>query len=329
MRSIAHALLAGSLVWLAVQAPGPFWFEAQGVLAILLLTVLTRTVSAEAALSALGLGIGVAAPLMVLLGHGLNAIGVDPSDSPANYTIVPVLEELVKLLPVLILSARLWRRFRVTFNPSDWLLLGFAAGTGFALVENMMLVQGSSSAAADMRVHYGPRIGPFYLVPSAWGAAGYVGHSAATAFIAAGIGLSIWIKRGGVVSGFGRTVPFWVPALAASGWIVLEHVLANLRVSTGSDATLILGNGRATPWFYLFVVAAVLVIDGKRARASLARSPVLRKRIGLLKSALLRTRPPAPKSRVEVARMLGSQLRVLNAAAWFADKRAVRQERRA
>jgi RsiW-degrading membrane proteinase PrsW (M82 family) len=252
----------------------------------------------------------------VLLGHGLEAIGIDPADAPANWTIVAVLEEVVKFLPVLLLSARLWRTLRVTFNPSDWLLLGFAAGTGFALVENTLLVQESSSAAADMRRHYGPHIGGFYLVPGAWGAVGYVGHGAATGLVGAGVGLSLWLKRSGVKVRF----PFWVPAAAAFGWIVVEHALANLHVNTGSDATFILGNGRLTPWFYLAVVAAVIVIDARRARASLARSPVLRKRIGLLKSALMRTRPPAPKSRVTVARMLASQLRLLNAAAWFVTK---------
>jgi hypothetical protein len=120
-------------------------------------------------------------------------------------------------------------------------------------------------------------------------------------------------------------MPYWVPAAVAAGWIVLEHILANLRVSTGSDAALLLGNGRVTPWLYLVIVAAVLFIDARRARASLARSPVLRRRIGMLKSALVRTRPPVPKSRVDVARMLAAQLRVLNAAAWLADKRR-RQE---
>lgn len=320
MRSIAHALLALSLAWLAFQAPGPFWVEIQGVLGILLITVLTRTVSAEAALSALGLGVGVAAPCMILLGHGLAAIGIDPGDSPANWTIVAVLEELVKFLPVLFLSARLWRTFRVTFNPSDWLLLGFAAGTGFALIENTLLIQESPGVASDMRLHYGPHLGDWYLVPGAWGAAGYVGHGAATGFIAGGIGLSLWLRRSGTKMPF----PFWAPGVAACGWIVVEHALANLHVSTGSDATFILGNGRLTPWFYLALAATVIVIDGRRARASLGRSPMLRKRLGMLKAALLRTKPPVPKSRVAVARMLASQVRLLNAAAWFVDQKGSR-----
>jgi hypothetical protein len=322
MRWIAHGLLAFSLLWLAFLAPGPFWFEAQGFLGLLLITVFTRTVSAEAALSALGLGIGLSAPLMVFFGHGLEAIGIDPADAPANWTIVAVLEEVVKFVPVLLLSARLWRTLRVTFNPSDWLLLAFAAGTGFALIENTLLVQESSSAAADMRRHYGPHLGGFYLVPGAWGAVGYVGHGAATGLVGAGIGLSLWLRRSGTKVRF----PYWVPAVAAFGWIVLEHALANLHVNTGSDATFILGNGRLTPWFYLAVVAAVIVIDARRARASLGRSPVLRKRIGLLKSALVRTTPPAPKSRVTVARMLAGQLRLLNAAAWFASKKRPAEE---
>ncbi len=287
----------------------------QGLAEILLITVLTRTVSAEAALSALGLGIGVAAPAMVLIGHGVAAIGIDPSDSPADWAIVPIVEEIVKLAPVAFLAVRLWRKFRVTFNPSDWLVLGMAAGTGFGIVENALLVQNTFSVERDMRLHYGPRLGDLYLVPSAWGAAGYVGHGAATGFVGAAIGLSMWLKRRASKLPFA----FWVPAVAGFGWIVVEHALANLHVVSGSNATFLLGNGRLTPWFYLALAAAVIGIDARRGRASLARSPILKMRLAMLKAALLRTKPPAPKSRVAVARMLASQLRVLNAAAWLAE----------
>ncbi|MSO82597.1 MAG: PrsW family intramembrane metalloprotease, partial [Acidobacteria bacterium] len=190
-----HRLLlilpAVSLAWLCLYAPAMFWREAYFTLLILSLTLATRTVTWNVVLTALMLGIGVAAPLTVLVGVGLKAAGLDPTEGVGSWGVVPVVEEVVKLLPVWVVALRYSRRTGLTLNPSDYLMIGVAAGAGFAMVENAELVRHSPGVVRDMASQYGPT----WLVPGAWGAAGYVGHAAATGMAAAGIGMWRSVSR--------------------------------------------------------------------------------------------------------------------------------------
>ncbi len=316
-RALLLLPLAISLGWLCLDAPGPFLREAWFVLVIWGLTMATRIVSWGTAASALSLGIGVAAPFMVLCGMLLARAGLDLSESEfGNWAIVPVLEELVKLAPVGIVAALHRRKTALTLNPSDWLLAGCAAGAGFAMVENAQLVQHDPGVLRDMARQYGPS----WLVPGAWGSAGYVGHAAATGLAAAGIGLARSLSRvaAGRHSGASLSrVALCVPI----GWIIVEHMLVNLRVSTGSDIALLLGNGRLTPWLFLGAVAAVVATDLAWARRALAHSRVLRMRVALVREALLGTTLPKRRTVWERIRVTAAELRLLNAVAWVTRER--------
>jgi RsiW-degrading membrane proteinase PrsW (M82 family) len=309
-RNAAFVLFGLSLVWLAIDAPASTGKELQFLLEIGLLTLVTRTVSLGSNLSAFGLGLGFAVPLVVAAGYGLTALGVDITSGPANWGLVPVIEEGLKLAPVGFVVWLHARRSKLPVNPSDLLALGCFAGAGFALAENSMLAQQGIRLTRDMARHYGPHIGPFYLVPGAWGIAGYVGHAAATGLICAGLGLGLSIRHRA------RSLWWLVPA-ACAAWVVGEHVLTNLYVGTGSRAALSLGNGRVTPWIFVAVAIAVVVLDWQRAGDTLAHSRMLRQRIGMSRAALLRVKPPRPASRLLALEMYVSQLRVLNATAWL------------
>ena len=309
LRLASLALVALSLLVAAIGAPGATWLELQFLGLVIGVTLATRSMGARYAVSALALGLGVTTTLIVGAGHAATAVGVDTTEGIGNWGVIPLMEEAVKLVPVVIVAWLYARRRRFEPNPSDLLMLGCAAGAGFAIVENYQLVLNSSGIARDMARQYGPHLGPIYLVP-AWGSAGYVGHAAATGLICAGYGLGLEMRA--------RAKQWWpaIPA-ACAAWIVIEHMLVNLYVNTGADAALLLGNGRLTPWLFVLIAVAVVGLDLARHRATLARSATLRRRVAMTRTALLRTTPPVPKSRVAAARFFLSQLRDVNLTAWY------------
>jgi RsiW-degrading membrane proteinase PrsW (M82 family) len=313
LRLASVALVALSLLVAGIAAPRATWLELQFVALVIGATLATRSMGARYAVSSLALGLGATTTLIVGAGHAATAVGIDTTDGIGNWGMIPLLEEAVKLAPVAVIAWLYARRRRFRPNPSDLLMLGCAAGAGFAIVENYQLVLNSSGIARDMARQYGPHLGPIYLVP-AWGSAGYVGHAAATGMICAGYGLGLELRARG------RT--WWAAVPAACGaWIVVEHMLVNLYVGTGSDAALMLGNGRLTPWLFVAVAAAVVGFDIARHRDTLARSATLRRRVAMARAALLRAlpgaRPPVPKSRVAAVRLFLSQLRDVNLTAWY------------
>lgn len=306
-----------SLVWLFTDAPMAFLREFWFVVLLTGVTVVTRTITWRGAAFALSLGIGVAAPLMVAAGWLLARAGFDVSESEVgSWLVVPILEELVKLAPVVLMAVLHRRRSGLTFNPSDWLLAGCAVGAGFAMVENAELVQHSPGVLRDMAEQYGPS----WLVPGAWGAAGFVGHAASTGLAAAGIGG--WTLLSRMVAT--RRAPAWAPWLALvvpAGWVTLEHMLANYYVNTGSDAALLLGNGRLTPWLFLAVAAGIIAIDITHQRRVLLHSRTLRIRQTMVREALLGARAPAVVPLHRRLAIAGTELRIVNATAWLTLER--------
>lgn len=307
-RWISLVLLAVSLGWLFVDAPGPFLREAWFVAVMLGATIATRSVPWHVAVSGLALGIGVAAPAMIACGWLLARASLDVSEGGiGGWGVVPILEEIVKLSVVALAAWLYRRRARLAFNPSDWLLAGCAIGAGFAMVENAELVANNPGAMRDMARQYGPS----WLVPGAWGVVGYVGHAAATGMAAAGIGVWSVLRR---VPGSKLPV-VWAALVAPFAWITIEHALANLRVDTGSNAALLLGNGRLTPWLFLAFAALVVYLDVARARCALANSRKFRERAAATRALVVGSRLPritGLRQRVLVAM---AERRLLNAAA--------------
>jgi RsiW-degrading membrane proteinase PrsW (M82 family) len=312
--------LAVSLGWLCLDGPIPFAREAWFVVVCCGLTFITRTVTWRAAVFGLSLGIGLAAPAMVAVGWLLASSGLDVSDSVfGSWVVVPITEEVIKLAPVFVTAWLHRRRTGLTFNPSDWLLVGCAVGAGFAMVENAELVRANPGVLRDMAQQYGPS----WLVPGAWGDAGYVGHAAATGMAAAGVGLSVAFGRmAGVaaVPAWARWVALGVPA----GWVTLEHALANLYVNTGSSVALLLGNGRLTPWLFLATVALAVALDRSRMVKALSHSRTLRVRQTMVREAFLGSRTAINRPWWQRCIMAGDELRLVNMTAWLTLERLER-----
>ena len=310
LRIAAQGLLAGTLLVMLYHAPGPVLRELQFVLMILLVTITTRSMGSGSAATALALGMGVIVFLVIGAGRLMTWIGLDLSEGFTNWGLVPIVEEALKLIPVAFAMAMYRRRRDLAANPSDLLMLGCCAGAGFALAENVALVQNNAGVARDMARQYGPNLAGFYLVPGAWGAVGYVGHAAATGFIAGGYGLGRALEpRLGA--------RWWIVPVVCTAWIVVEHMFVNLYVNAGASVAMMFGNGALTPWLFVAMAAAVVTLDAVRHAATLSRSPALTWRVTLTKAAMLRTKPPVPRSRVMAVRLYLSQLRLVNATAWF------------
>ncbi len=309
---LSLGLLTLSVGWLAIQAPGAILRELWFVAVMLGLTLATRTVTYRESLLGVSLGIGLAAPLMLLMGWGLAASGLDVSASElGSWAVVPVLEEAIKLVPVWLVAVLYRRRTRRTLNPSDWLLIGCAVGAGFAMVENAQLVRHDPGVLRDMARQYGPTL----LVPGAWGFTGFVGHAAATGMAAAGIGL--WMALGRMARATATPSSLaWIALIAPLAWVTVEHALANLRVNTGSDLALWLGNGRLTPWLFLALAALVIGLDGQRAARAVARSRTFRVRLAMLRAAFTTGRPARTVPWQQRVGAALREVRLVNAAAW-------------
>jgi RsiW-degrading membrane proteinase PrsW (M82 family) len=300
-----------------------WWREIQFVLTVFVATFWTRSTGWDHAASALGSGIGIAAPLMIGFGWLLSWLGIDVTQGAAGWALVPIVEELVKLLPVLLIAWLYRRRAGHSFNPSDWLMAGCAAGAGFALVENVELILNSTGALRDMSRQYGPHLGALYLIPGAWGIVGFVGHAAATGIVASGIGLSLAVRRRGPARRVaplallrGISAPWWTTAALAFAWVTAEHVLANFTVDSGSSFGRILGNGRLTPWLALPLWLLVVVVDLGHRREALARSAIFRTHFALIRAAWRGTSVVTRVTKLEIGRMFLTETRRLNAAAW-------------
>jgi RsiW-degrading membrane proteinase PrsW (M82 family) len=325
--TVKHVLwslpLLVSLLWLLVDAPGPFLREAWFVVLLTTLTIGTRTLTWRAALFGVSLGIGLAAPAMVAVGWAMARAGLDVSESEVgSWLVVPVLEEVIKLAPVGLMAWLHSRRARLTFNPSDWLLAGCAVGAGFAMVENAELVRNNPGVLRDMAEQYGPS----WLVPGAWGAAGFVGHAAATGMAAGGIGLWFALRR----MATGGRILAWMPTAALCApiaWITLEHVLANLYVNTSADAALLLGNGRLTPWLFLALASGIIVLDAGRFSRVLRHSRTLRTRQAMIREALLGSKASTRVALQQRFVIAATELRVINTTAWLTLERLLQEKK--
>lgn len=304
--------LSVALCWLLLDGRRFFFDDAQYLIEILLVTFVTRSVGLRSGWSALAWCIGFVAPLTVGIGTALAAAGLEMTAGVGNGVVVPIVEELVKLLPVVIVAAIAGRWKPGLLNLSDLLLLGSMSGAGFSMVES------SYFDAVRVGVRYGPHAGGINLLPAAWGQAGYVGHAAATGLIALSFGLAACAAR---------TKPMarwrWALPVTVFGWITLEHGLSNLYVNTGSRMLLALGGGRVTPWLFLAGVAIALTLDARNAAATFKRSKELQKRRVLIAALLARQWRAKQLPRPGAIGALVRQLRLLNATAWFdAGRRA-------
>ncbi|MDS1269916.1 PrsW family intramembrane metalloprotease [Lipingzhangella sp. LS1_29] len=256
--------LAAGMVWLLVQ---------------LCLLARTRTVTVASLLRMLVLGALCTLPIAATERGLAAALGMDPTDPYAHaYVAVPV-EEVGKLVPLLLVWLVSWGRWR-RMAAVDYLLLAAAAGAGFWIVEQSAHVLGfwQHPAYAGAPVASGLDLGILTFLPGGVDVAGaglrFSGHAVTTGLVGAALGIAVVGARR-----YGRWL--WLLPPAALGWAALEHMnynalLAGLETTTLTDVTFAaLGSGEATRWVLLLLLLAAVLLDGRVSRAADGVTPRL------------------------------------------------------
>ncbi|MFC2158595.1 PrsW family glutamic-type intramembrane protease, partial [Acidobacteriota bacterium] len=269
--SIALILLAALIIFL--DEPGFSWIEVQFALFIWVATFLTRSASTRIGIFHWAVGAGFSVLLLLLLGNIFKWTGVNPETVFMKAVILPLFEEILKILPVILAVFFLYKKRKLTLNPSTLLFLGVMSAVGFSMVEK------SYWENISFPFTYGPHIGNYHFFSDALGIwvrskpMGFIGHGAATGLIAMGIGLGISLKKTRTFCSI-----WWIFPIFTSAWILAEHMLLNLYYANGSTALLLLGGGMLTPWIFLLFLAAVLWTDMKNTIRAYRLSPKLKDR---------------------------------------------------
>lgn len=270
---VVLAAVFGSVSLLVPVAASAVWLVVQ-----LSLLSRSRTVTFAGLLRMLVLGAACVVPV-ALAERGLAAaLGMTPTDPYAYaYVAVPV-EELGKLLPLLLVWLVAWGRWR-RLAAVDYLLLAAAAGAGFWLVEQSAHIIGFQDHPGYASAPAGwLDLGLFTLLPGGVelvdAGIRFSGHAVTTALVGAAFGLAAVGARQ-----YGRWL--WLLPPAALGWAALEHmsynaVLAGLETTAVTSTIFtVLGSGYATRWVLLLLLLTAVVLDYRMARQADAVTPRL------------------------------------------------------
>lgn len=214
---VAVILLVASLPRLAeeggwadlVRVAGYHWFTLAWLLVV---SVTLRAVRLQRVVAAWLVGFAGAAVAVHLLWSPLaDLFSVD--EDGVDVWLIPPLEELVKLTPVVIVA---WLGARRMAQPGvlDTLILGYAVGAGFAFHEDALW---GRSTASGFEAPWG-LLFPSFFQPG--GDVLVVGHAAWTALAALGVGLLLLHRRRAVLAVVGAALVV-VP--------ILDHMAANDR----------------------------------------------------------------------------------------------------
>jgi len=177
------------------------------------------------------------------------------SDGNAFFGVwVPPVEELLKLVPVLIWTT--WRRPAQRHGSlGDFWFLGFALGAGFSLHEDALYGRRIPSGFGDDRWSW--------VFPTFHDGLVFVtGHGAWTALGATGIGL-LSIHRGRVLA--------WIVAVGLVGLAVVDHAAVNWRGDGSERLRGLMLDGRLAAFVLVATVALAVGHDWWTGRWTTAR----------------------------------------------------------
>ncbi|WP_078763293.1 PrsW family glutamic-type intramembrane protease [Marinactinospora thermotolerans] len=277
-------LLAGVFVP-GVPAALPVVLAMVWLLAQLAWLARSRTVAFSTLVRTLAFGAFLAWPMALAELALAGALGLAADDPYAYaYVAVPV-EEVGKLLPLLLCLFVARRRFR-RFAAVDLLLLAAASGAGFHVAEQAVRAMLVAGGSVDP---FAAHLGMFALLPG-WvevpvaavstqpfqevALLRFSGHAVTSGLVGAALGLAlVGARRYGV----------WLWALPplALGAAALEHLNFNAVVA-GLDPTplttavfALYGDGAATRWLLLLLLVLAVLLDYRVARSATAEVPRL------------------------------------------------------
>ncbi len=263
-----------------------------GVVQLAVLGWAARTVRLRVLLLALFAGVYAVVPVTVLVQVAWTRGFASFSGTPlfqvtrmAAYTVNPFVEELLKLLPLLLLWW-LVMPVRRQWGWTDFVLVGGALGSGFGLAEALLRFAGDAGGAVaqsdggwslpvDLSLPTVP--GPWQIVTS-WLPAGVAPGLLFSNLPGAGLNLHlVW----GCVVGLGAALLLRGPGrrarLLGVGLVLLvgvDHAAFNARLSGGDLANALtapLNAARPLMWAYPLLALAVAVVVDRRALAAQTR----------------------------------------------------------
>ena len=255
LRIVYFALLAIATLIFVFRCGKYFWTTLWIVFEIYVLTALTRTISPRESLSTFLKGAYIGIGLVALFYFTSMKVGVDVKSPFFAGFVVGTYEELIKMIPVLLMAYLIRRRRKILPNPSDFLWMSVLSGAAFTLVETSYWIN------FHFPFTYGPHVGSLYFFPNALGEyyagakIGYIGHAAATGLIGMALGWGIFFKT--KRNTFLNRI-WWLIPVMAYVWVVFEHALSNIYYKKPSGYLLMFGGGQLTP--YIFIVLLLLTI---------------------------------------------------------------------
>jgi RsiW-degrading membrane proteinase PrsW (M82 family) len=217
------------------------WTGALFMIELIVLSSATRTISIGAMATIFCAG-GAMFGLAVLGGNALLLLDPDRNALLRKFT-VPILEESLKLLPVLFYLWRGRKKNTWAMGMTDVMLLATACGAGFSLLEDAhILAHGNVNRLA------------WLPTTNILGAHMIASHAIWTGLAGATIGLALLLRSRGIIA---------LP-IAASGycWAILDHTQNNYRINMHNFFGTALGGVTADGWMsvYLFVIAGMVAI---------------------------------------------------------------------
>lgn len=225
------------------------WTGALLLGGLFILTTPTRTVTIGQLIQPLCLG-GAMLGLAILAGAIFDAT-IGPGISPLRESTIPLVEETLKILPVLWI---LWRERggrAQTLGVTDVLLIAAASGVGFGLVEEGFIRHNEGWSR------------PLWWLPTSE----IIGRWHGTQLIS---GHGVWTGLAGLTLGFAlllRRPRALMTIVAVSGlvWSVIDHAGVNYgnsyRNALGATLRFVNGDGWFTAYLFLVGVVAAILFD--------------------------------------------------------------------
>ncbi|WP_159941512.1 MULTISPECIES: PrsW family glutamic-type intramembrane protease [unclassified Nocardiopsis] len=266
------ALLLAPLAAPELGAALPALAAAFALLLQLGLLARSRTVSFAALLRVAAFGALLLWPLALAEAAVARLLGADPYGVLAyTYVAVP-LEELGKLLPLLLLPLAARRRLR-RLAAVDFLLLAAASGAGFQLAERLFtqVALGAPDLSADGGLFLPG--GSTVTDPAGEVLAVFSGHAVTTGLVGAALGLAVVGRRHGAW--------LWLLPPVALTLAVLDHLnlnarLANAALHPASEFVHgLLGGGALTPWLLVLLLVCAVALDYRLIATAAESTPPL------------------------------------------------------
>ncbi|MEO8033214.1 MAG: PrsW family glutamic-type intramembrane protease [Acidobacteriota bacterium] len=188
--------------------------------------------------------------------------------------IAPITEEVMKVLPVIVLYV--WKKplFRYLFGASDWMLCGAAVGSGVELWEDVLMRRTPSFPTSAPNLFGVPLIAGYWHESRGV----FIGHVASAAFIALALGWARYLKRpsrqradaapSSWVAFRASRIFAYAPAALVLFWMMVDHAGNNLRTehdwywAPAHAVYYLSARGRLAAYVFLVAAAATIVIEG-------------------------------------------------------------------